>query len=282
MKTLHGRKALITGAASGIGRALTLGLAREGVHLYLLDINEIGLADVVTQARKEGVEAVGKYCDVADSAQLTGCLREMLTDWGDPQLLVNNAGVGSYGATHQMTAEQWNRLLAINLLAPIQITRELLPTLLAQDEAHILNVCSMAGLVGFPKTAPYNVSKFGLQGLSESLRSEYGKTNLGVTSLCPGFVDTNIFSAANDGLSPQKVRAPSAWAMTTPERVASLAIRGIRRNRPLVVVTLMARSLWFLKRTAPGLFLHVFCRTPRQRASVESQPSAPDLTRRSA
>ena len=274
MKTLRGRKALITGAASGIGRALAIGLAREGVHLYLLDVNAAGLADVVTQVRGEGVEAVGKHCDVADSMQLVDCLREMLSNWGAPQLLVNNAGVGCYGATHEMTADQWNRVLDINLLAPIELTRELLPTLLAQDESHILNVCSMAGLVGFPKTAAYNVSKFGLQGLSESIRAEYGKTNLGVTSLCPGFVDTDIFQSANNGMSPQKVRAPNAWAMITPERVATLAIRGIRRNRPVVVVTLLARVLWFLKRMAPRQFLQLFCRRPRKRAVPESQPSA--------
>ena len=140
----------------------------------------------------------------------------------------------------------------------------------------------MAGLVGFPKTAAYNVSKFGLQGLSESLRAEYGKTNLGVTSLCPGFVDTNIYRAANNGLSPQKVRAPSAWTMIAPERVAVLAIRAIRRNSPLVVVTLLAHALWFLKRTAPRLFLNLFCRRPRKRATVESQPRAADRVPRSA
>ena len=92
-----------------------------------------------------------------------------------------------------MTEDMWNRVLAINLLAPIQIIRELLPTLLAVEEAHILNVCSLAGLVAGAKLTAYNVSKFGLQGLSESLRAEYGRTGLGVTSLCPGFVKTNIF-----------------------------------------------------------------------------------------
>jgi 3-oxoacyl-[acyl-carrier protein] reductase len=281
MKTLRGRKALITGAASGIGRALALGLAREGMHLYLLDINEAGLADVVAQVRSAGVEAVGKYCDVANPPQLAACLRDMLSQWGPLHLLVNNAGVGSYGATDRMTAEQWNRVLAINLLAPIQITRELLPTLLAQDEAHILNVCSMAGLVAFPKTAAYTVSKFGLQGLSESLRAEYGRTNLGVTSLCPGFVDTNIFRAANDGLSAQKVRAPSARAMITPERVAAAAIRAIRRNRPLAVVTPLARALWLLKRMAPSLFLKMFCRKPPKSLKVELQ-SAPPIDRRAS
>lgn len=286
MKTLRGKKALITGAASGIGRALALALAHEGVDLYLLDINTVGLADVVALAKQHGVEALGQYCNLAQPKEISARIRDMLAHWGRLDLLLNNAGIVWYGPTEQMTEEQWSRVLAVNLLAPIQITRELLPTLLAQEEAHILNVCSLAGLVAAGKLAAYNVTKFGLQGFSESLRAEYGRTGLGVTSLCPGFVKTNIYRAADAGEQMGKAPMPATWLMTTPERVAAKAINAIRKNKPLTVVTWLAHLLWFPKRLTPSLFLRLFTRKHRKRPpqtataeNPQSELAAPDQRR---
>lgn len=265
MKDLRGKRALITGAASGIGRALSLELAREGVDLYLVDVDMGRLEEVLLLARREGVEAIGAYCDLAQTREITDFLKDMHSHWKWIDILVNNAGIVYYMPTDKMTEEQWNRVLAINLLAPIQITRELLPTLLAQKEAHILNVCSLAGLVAGAKLAAYNVSKFGLQGFSESLRAEYGRTGLGVTSICPGFVKTNIYQSAEGGERAGRVHAPPSWLMKTPERVAVRAVRAIRNNKPLVIVTFLAHSLWVLKRLAPFLFLRLFCRRQKRR-----------------
>lgn len=260
MKTLRGKKALITGAASGIGRALALALAREGVDLYLFDIDMPGLAEVVVQAKQEGVEAFGQHCDLRSPGEISAHIQALLAQWGRLDLLVNSAGIALYGPTEMMNEDQWNRVLAINLMAPIQITRELLPTLLAQEEAHILNVCSLAGLVATAKLTAYNVSKFGLQGFGESLRAEYGRNGLGVTSLCPGFVNTNIYQDVDIRRPSGKIRTPPAFLAIPPERVAAKAVRAIRRNKPIVVVTMLAHCLWFLKRLAPSLFLRLFCR----------------------
>src|SRR6202023_3217394 len=135
---------------------------------------------------------------LAQSSQITACVQSVLSGWGAPNILVNNAGVAYYGATHEMTAAQWERIMAVNLLAPVQLVRELLPALLAQDEAHVVNVCSVFGLVPLRKGAAYQTSKFGLVGLSAALRAEYGR-DIGVTALCPGFVRTAMLETFATG-----------------------------------------------------------------------------------
>jgi NAD(P)-dependent dehydrogenase (short-subunit alcohol dehydrogenase family) len=287
MKSVRGKRALVTGAASGIGREIALQLALEGAHVYLLDVDADGLAEVVRDARVCGVDAVGVRCDLSKPAEITAALSEMQAAWGTLDILVNNAGVAFYGPTEKMTAEQWDWLLGINLLAPIQITRELLPTLLSRPEAHILNVCSVAGLVAGARTTAYHVSKFGLVGFTESLRAEYGRRGIGVTALCPGPVRTNLYRA---GISVKKRRAsvpePPAWLSTSPERVASAAMRALRKNQRFVLLTPIAYVLYNAKRFAPGLLdlLHQIGRRksrpevagPAWLRPFERKTSAPD------
>jgi NAD(P)-dependent dehydrogenase (short-subunit alcohol dehydrogenase family) len=252
MRIVRGRKAVVTGAASGIGRAIALALAREGADLFLMDVDERGLDAVAAEAGLFGVEAVGVRCDLTQPAQITAALAQLLDRWGGVDIVVNNAGVVYYGPTDRMTAEQWDWLLAINLHAPIQIIRELLPVLKERPEAHILNVCSIAGLVAGGRTAAYHVSKFALVGFSESLRAEYGRRGIGVTALCPGPVRTNLYRSGISGKGPA-VPLPPRWICASEEAVARKAIRAIRRNRRLVLVTPLAHLLFNAKRFAPWL-----------------------------
>jgi NAD(P)-dependent dehydrogenase (short-subunit alcohol dehydrogenase family) len=251
MKSIRGKRALITGAASGIGREIALRLALEGADVWLWDIDLAGLNDVVRDAQVCGVEAVARRCDLSDSAEVSAAIGELLASWGSIDILVNNAGVAYYGPTEKMTSQQWDWLLAINLLAPIQITRELLPALLEQPEAHVLNVCSVAGLVAGPRSAAYHVSKFGLVGFTESLRSEYGRRGVGVTALCPGPVRTNLYKAAVSGSKRKPVPVPPAWLSATPAHIAEVAVRAIQKNRRMVVITPIAHLLFNAKRFTP-------------------------------
>src|SRR5262245_26017526 len=114
MKTLRGKKALVTGAASGIGRAIALALAREGVDLYLVDINDIEIDRVAREARRHGVEVRIAHCDLAQAKQITALVETVLSAWGGLNILVNNAGVAHCGPTHGMTDDQWNQVLAVN------------------------------------------------------------------------------------------------------------------------------------------------------------------------
>lgn len=253
MKVIRGRKALVTGAASGIGRALALALARAGADLYLVDIDEAGLAATVGEARRHGVMVQSIACDLTEPVQITATVSAIRTTFGALHILVNNAGIAYYGPTHAMTAAQWDRLLALNLLAPVQLIRELLPDLTAQDEGHILNVCSIFGLLPLRKGAAYQTAKFGLVGLSRALRAEYGRASFGVTALCPGFVRTPMIESGAAIAPGQQPHAVPTWASTTPEAVAAAALRALRRNQGVVVVPMLARILWSLARHSPAL-----------------------------
>ena len=269
-RTIRGRKVLITGAAGGIGRAISLEFARQGADLYLFDIDEAGLAEVVAKAESLGVEAVGVRCDLTQPDEITACIREMLDRFGYIDTLVNNAGVAYYGPTLKMSQEHWDWLLQINLHAPIQITRELLPTLLERPEPHILNIGSIFGLVASGRSAAYHVSKFGLVGFSEALRAEFGRRGMGVTLICPGPVQTNLYRAAVSGKKYRAVPDPPAWICCAPETVATKAVRALRGNRRMVLVTPVAHLFWSLKRFAPGLIdlMHHIGRRRKRKSSA--------------
>lgn len=279
MKNLQGKTALVTGAASGIGRALALELARWQVDLFLVDLDQAGLAETADAAARHHSQVVAHVADLTVPADIQGIVDRLLARWGGVDILVNNAGVAFYGSTHKMTHGQWQRVLTVNLLAPIELAHKLLPSMLARPEAHILNVCSIAGLVAAPRLAAYHASKFGLVGFSESLRAEYGPRGLGVTALCPGFVRTNIYQSTMTAPGKSTPRLP-AWFTTTPERIARRAVRAIRRREGVVVLTPLANVVWRLKRFVPGLldFSQQFRLRPRASAAVARQkaPSSSD------
>ena len=282
MRQIRGKTALVTGAASGIGRAIALRLADEGARLYLLDVNPVSLASVVGEAKGRGVDVLGRHCDLSQPAHVSAAVVHLLDQWGGVDILVNNAGITYYGRTHKMSADHWDKLLAINLRAPIQLIRELLPTLISRDEAHILNVASICGLVGMSRVAAYTTSKFALVGLSETLRAEYSRHGIGVTALCPGLVDTNLFAAAPRGADIKESKQPPRWLLTTPEAIANRAVRAIYKNHGVVVVQPYARLTYLVKRWAPGL-LDLGNRLRRKKQGPDKhRVIKPDETRRAA
>ncbi len=254
MRDLRGKRALVTGAASGIGRALALELARRGVRLFLLDLDREKLDAVIDEARRLGVEALGSRCDVSVPREIDDAVAMVLTAWGGVDLLVNNAGVAFYGPTHEMTGAQWDRVMSVNLLAPIHFTRLLLPELRKNAESHILNVCSITGLVAKRRTCAYQTSKFGMVGLSLSLRAEYSPYGIGVTALCPGFTHTNLFvNAERQGMLRRRPKL-RRWWMVSADYVAKKGVAAVIHNRGLVVVPLLAWAAWCLQRISPAIF----------------------------
>jgi 3-oxoacyl-[acyl-carrier protein] reductase len=252
MRVIRGKKALITGAASGIGRAIARALAQEGADVFLVDINEDGLADVAREIGSYGTKVVTATCDLSEPAQIAALAANLRRRWNGLNILVNNAGITYYGHTHLMSGAQWNRLMAVNLLAPITLTHELLPLLLTASEAHILNVCSMFGLATWRKTAAYQTSKFGLVGFSAALRAEYCSESFGVTALCPGFVRSSLLEAGETDKADRELTVP-AWICASAEQTAAKAIRAIYRNKGVVLVTPAAHFYWRLARFFPGL-----------------------------
>jgi short-subunit dehydrogenase len=220
-------------------------------------------------------------CDLTNRKAVSAAIASALQQADSIDLLINNAGVAYYGPTDQMTQTQWDWLMTINLLAPIQITHELLPTLLQRPDAHIVNMCSISGLVAGGRFSAYHTSKFGLIGFTESLRAEYGRRGLGVTAICPGPVLTNLYEAAASGRADQKVPSPPKWMCATPERVAKITLKAIRNDKRQVLITPTAHALFQLKRFAPWLLdvVNRFSRSGRRKRKLAQQAAKAEQRR---
>jgi short-subunit dehydrogenase len=281
MRLNRDKRALVTGAASGIGRAISLELARRGVRLFLLDREPDALAEVVSAAKILGVDAIACQCDLTDPSQVSRAVRDVLARFGGLDLLINNAGIVYYGPTHEMSQAQWDAVTRVNLLAPIQLIHELLPTLREQPEAHILNVASITGLVPKRRIAAYQATKFALIGLSQSLRFEYSPYGLGVSAICPGFVETNLLKAAErTGMTTKRPKLKSWWVIS-PDRVAKVAVRAIENNRGLVVTPALAKLFWWMQRLAPWMLdvhVHLIHRRARRRKARKTQQRPPQVS----
>lgn len=251
MRRLSGRRALVTGGCSGIGLAIAHELAARGVDLELVSNQPERLQHAADELRAaHGVEVNCLGADLACADAIDQLVADVTRR--PLQLLVNNAGMLFRGPLHDMTPEQADKLLAVNLQAPIRLTHRLIPHLLAEPQSHVINIASMCGFVALQKLALYQASKFGLLGFSESLRVDYAKVGLGVTTVCPGFVKTHLFNDAQRDSTGQ-TRVPPSWLCTTPQHVARRTVRAIRRNRRIVVVTPLAHTLYWLRRYAPGV-----------------------------
>ena len=257
VKTIRRKHALVTGAASGIGRAIALALAREGADLFLVDIDEPNLRMVAREAGSLCSRVSLQVCDLSNPVQISASTTACLDAFGTLDILVNCAGVAHYGHADEMTAENWNEIISINLLAPIQLVRELLPALRAQRESHILNVCSVLGLVPARKLMGYQTSKFALVGFSLALRTELAATGVGVTALCPGFVDTPMLEVVGPRWLRKSVSFGPLSLIASAETVARQAIVSIRHNRAIGISS-TARLLWLVFRISPTLVLWMF------------------------
>ena len=253
MWDLAGKRVLITGGASGIGRALVDRLVRQSASLCIVDIDEPALQRTAEECRQQGGNVQTVLADLATEGSATPISRQAVEQLGGIDVLINNAGVGYYGPTDRMTVEQADRLLTINFTAPIHLTNACLPSLLKNRRSHVVNIASMYGLFPTQRSTLYHATKYGLVGHSLALRAEYARFRLGVTAVCPGFVRTQLFSKmmTADG---KPARQPPRWISTTADQIARKTVKAIERNRRLVTVTPAARIGYFAQRFCPGLF----------------------------
>lgn len=249
MKLTPTTKAIVTGAASGIGQATALALAAKGVALWLTDIDAPGLQRTAEQASALGVQVETTVCDLLQPGAVDDLAAQILRRWPDPSLLVNSAGISAYGRTHELDEKTWDRVLGLNLHVPIKLTNTLLPAMTAQREAHVVNLCSIFGLTAMPHIAPYQTSKFGLVGYSLALDAEYGRRGFGVTAVCPGIVRTPLIA----GLKAASGLEIPAVIGLTPQFVARRIVRAVERNAGLIVLAPSAYLSWRLMRISPGL-----------------------------
>ena len=195
MKEFTGRVAVVTGAASGIGRGLAEACAREGMKVVLADVDEAALSEAERELKDSGAEAIAVRTDVSKSEEVEALAQKTLEAFGAAHLLFNNAGVGAGTTVWESTLEDWQWVLGVNLWGVIHGVRTFVPLMLKQgDECHVVNTSSMAGLVSGPALGVYKVSKHGVVSLSETLACELAimKAKIGVSVLCPGGVKTRV------------------------------------------------------------------------------------------
>jgi short-subunit dehydrogenase len=254
-----GRTCLITGAASGIGAALALDLAKRRAVLALLDRDAEGLERVAALAREVGAGSVTTYVvDLSDGGDRLDLAAEIASRHGGVDLLINNAGVSLTGTFEQNRMADIEWLLEINLHAVIRMTKAFLPQLLARPGTHLVNVSSLFGLIGPPGQVAYATSKFGVRGFTEALRHELEPLGVGVTVVHPGGIKTNIAANARisgadpDGEQAAQARKFAEKALTMPpEEAARRIVAAIQARKPRLVITREARAADWLARITP-------------------------------
>jgi NAD(P)-dependent dehydrogenase (short-subunit alcohol dehydrogenase family) len=247
--------AVITGAASGLGRALSLRLARPGARLLLADINRAGCAETVALATQRGAAAHYMNVDVADAAQVEQLAVAADAALGRIDLVVNNAGVAAAGLVGEAPLEDWRWVVSTNLWGVIHGCHAFVPRLRRQAGGAILNVASAAGLGSPPGVAAYNVTKAGVIALSETLAGELRDANVRVTVLCPSFFRTNLLVTARASAEVLALAEKAfAHASLTADDVAAAALRAVRCGRLYCLPMREVRIAWRLKRLVPGRF----------------------------
>lgn len=250
---------VITGAGSGIGRATALAFAGAGACLHLVDIRLDRLEEAREEARRGGARrATSHAADCTDAEAVSELARRVFAEEGRVDVLQNGVGVVVASPVEKMSLADWQRAVDHNLWSVIHGVRAFVPPMLAQGSpAHIVNIASVAGLVGFPFTAAYSASKAAVVGLSEALGAELSWRGIGVTAVCPGMVRTRLL---DDGV----LRLPEPWGerlrwlhdhlAPTPDTVARQILSAVRRKSPLVVYAPGFRGVWWSKRVSAGLY----------------------------
>jgi short-subunit dehydrogenase len=251
MKDLRGATAVITGASRGIGVYIAKALVEAGVNVSLAARSEADLEAVRTEMAALGVKTLATKCDVTDADDRARLLERTAAEIGPVDILVNNAGVETVG--HFDTSDEGGlvRTLDVNLISAMLLTRAVLPGMLERKRGHVVNIASGAGKVGVPFAVAYAASKHGLVGMTNSLRCEYHKNPVGFSVVCPALVsDTGMYARWEE----QGAKAPKIAGRSSPEKVASVVISCIRKNRAEVLVnTPPVRPLVVLANIAPGL-----------------------------
>lgn len=251
------RLAVITGAGSGIGRATAFALARRRCHLALADIDPAGLKETAWLLDKQGVRVTTHVLDVADREAVRALPEEVLAAHGRVDILVNNAGVALGGTFEQVSEEDFDWLMDINFHGVVRMTRAFLPHLRRSDEARIVNVSSIYGIVAPPGQAAYSASKFAVRGFSNALRHELEGSSVGVSVVHPGGVATAIARKARvpTDAPPEDIERGRKIAekllRLAPEAAGEIIARGIERRDARILVGSDAKAVSILERIAP-------------------------------
>jgi NAD(P)-dependent dehydrogenase (short-subunit alcohol dehydrogenase family) len=270
------RVALVTGGASGIGHALAFALTERGDVVTVADIDEQSAESVAKELRaRHPGRAESAALDVRDAAAVAGLIQSVRDKRGRIDLVFNNAGISIGGTAEEHTLAHWNRAIDVNLRGVVHGVQAAYPIMLEQGFGHIVNTASLAGLVPSPLKIAYTATKHAVVGLSLGLRSEAAEHGIGVSVVCPGYVDTPLLDNVNHGL-PQTAHGPHGrerairlqGKLYLPDQLARDVLRGIDRNQAVIVAPSYARVAWWIARFAPSLSLRSAGNNARQMRPV--------------
>jgi NAD(P)-dependent dehydrogenase (short-subunit alcohol dehydrogenase family) len=260
MKRYPEKRVVITGAGSGLGRALALEFARMRWRIAIAEINGVRAKETAALVEREGGEPLVIHCDVTKPADLEKTLRVIRKKWGGVDILVNNAGVAAAGFFEKIPLKTWEWILAINLKSIIYGCRTFIPLFKEQGHGYIVNVASGAGLASLPEMGCYNVTKAGAVSASETLRVELSGCNIGVSVVCPTFFKTHLMDQFTSPEVRQRELAETFFrkSASTAEAIAKHIVESVRKNRFYIITQRDGRVLWYLKRHFPELYFQVF------------------------
>jgi len=256
------KTAVVTGAGSGLGRAIARALAREGADVHIVDVNRERIREVENELRAAGAPIEAHVTNVADPDAMMRLADRVFESRGRVDLLFNNAGVCAGGPVESLRLEDWRWSIDVNLYGVIHGLMAFVPRMIGQGgKSVIVNTASMAGLVGFPYMAPYSASKFAVVGLGESLASELAPHGIHVLTVCPGAVATNVIRDGRIALPGDYLGRVERFfnrQAADPDRTASRILKAVRRRKTLLVMSGSFWPLYVIKRISSSLYVAVF------------------------
>jgi NAD(P)-dependent dehydrogenase (short-subunit alcohol dehydrogenase family) len=265
MNPFQGAVALVTGGASGIGRAVCEELARRGATVVVTDLDAAGARTVADGIAAAGGRAWAVGLDVRRAEDVERVYGETAASHGRLDYVFNNAGLAVLGEARDLSLEHWRRVVDVNLNGVIHGVHAAYRRMVQQGSGHIVNTASLAGLVGFPTAIPYATTKAAVVGLSLSLRSEGKELGVKVSVVCPGFVQSAIFDAGTYVGSDKNMAVSLIPVPFVPaDKAARAILDGVARDRPVIVFPFYARLMWWAQRLAPGLIDLLHRKTARQ------------------
>ena len=257
------QRVLITGAGSGLGRALALAWAARGAQVACSDMNAVAAAETQALIEREGGKAMSFALDVTREEDFIAAANRLQTDWGGVDVVVNNAGVATSGLIEQASMADWEWVLNINLLGVVRGCKVFTPLFKAQKSGCFINIASFAGIANPPAMASYNVAKAGVVSLSETLRLELAPFGVQVTVVCPAFFPTNLMNSARmqSAATVGMVHKMMKKSGVTAEGVAGQILRAVEQKQFLLLTHKDSRTQALVKRIAPERFFKLMLKT---------------------
>lgn len=255
MKSENQDRVFITGAASGLGKALALAYARKGSRVAIADVAGDRIDEAATEVAAAGGEVLSFKCDIRSESDIADAADAVGEAWGGLDVLVNNAGVAAAGTAIDTSMEDWQWMIDINLLGAVRVSKAFVPMMTEAGNGHVVNVASVAGIVQSPGMACYNVAKAGMIALSETMRNELAGFGVGVSVACPSFFKTNLLESYR-GPDPGTSIADKLMTRSrlTADDIADCMMRAVQKNEFFVFGHREAGIAYHFKRLLPGAF----------------------------